>query len=133
MSHIHVDTTTSQVLVLFATCLFVRLYHTCSHISTAKWESGRPTKIQKTTRPDSRWLEAWTHLPKKQREQEKKKVGTRKCQTPSTSPKFDESTDLLKVIAAARSKLEKDSVPASPCVMMEDRQSRAAVLLFYRG
>ena len=33
-----------------------------------KWANGRPTKIQKTTRPDSIWLEAKTQLSRKQQE-----------------------------------------------------------------
>ena len=33
-----------------------------------KWVVGRPTKIQKTTRADRIWPEAWTQLSKKQQE-----------------------------------------------------------------
>ena len=90
--------------------------------------NGRPTKIQKTTRPDSIWPEAWTRLSQNQRDKRNGRMGTRRCQTASSTPQRRNlrgiDRDYFKVIADARLKLEKDTALALPCIVKEDSRGK---------
>ena len=72
---------------------------------------GRPTKIQKPTRPDSIWPEAWAKLSKKRKRRGNCRMASSQCQTASSTPQQEKvSTDdkyYLKVIAEALLKLER--------------------------
>ena len=90
------------------------------------WVSGRPAKIQKITRPDSIWPEAWMQFSKNN-SKKTCRLGGRKCQTAGSTPQRKStryrsmtSKDDLKVIADARLKFEKGLGPAMPFIMRED-------------
>ena len=76
--------------------------------------NGRPANIQKTTRPDSISLDAWTQLSKKQEEENIAdwSIVFAKLQTDRRNIGICEAQadheDYLKVTADARLKLEKD-------------------------
>ena len=84
---------------------------------------GRPTKIQKSTRPDSIWPEAWAKLSKK-REEEIAECPEVNDKTANSTPQQEKvSTDdkyYLKVIAEALLKLDSDKDPMMPCVLSDD-------------
>ena len=90
----------------------------------AKGLKGRPTKIQKPTRPDSIRPDALAKLSKKRKRRENCRMARSQYQTASSTPQQEKvSTDdkyYLKVTAEALLKLESDKDPMMPCLLSDD-------------
>ena len=78
-------------------------------------------KIQKTTRSDSKWPEASTHLSE-WADKCAKMQAARRNRGIFEVPIDDK--DYFEVIADARLKLVKDTAPALPCMVREDSRGK---------
>ena len=89
------------------------------------WVSGRPAKIQKITRPDSIWPEAWMQFSKNS-SKKTLQIGPKKmpnCRQHAATQIYEvsiDSKDYLKVIGDARLKCDIGLGPAMPLIMRED-------------
>ena len=94
---------------------------------------GRPTKVQKTTRPDTIWPEEWLRLSKKQKQQQIAASDDDKTRLEEARRRrlvFDvspEDAEYTKLIFESRAKLERCVVPSMPCIPRDERTGKPDV------